>query len=252
MVLALQAAVGPCRSQIAAAFLFAQISEFVTNFQREPEIRRLICAPPPAHLRFFVIMSESVLRCDGCGQPASSEHIAKRLQRLEWTTRYRPVHIGTLMLGAVAPENDADFVYSPAGAWKGEAEVLLSAAGLITDGKSAEATLAEFQRAGLFLTHVLECPLEDGVAGKIQELIGNRLPAMLARIRRSLKPKRLAPISMLLEQVLPALNSGGLPCAILLDQGKPFAMDGEAAGESARHLREALASQSASTRQGSA
>jgi hypothetical protein len=197
-------------------------------------------------------MSEGVLRCDGCGQPASSEHIAKRLRRLEWATRYRPVHIGTLLLGGVAPESDVDFVYSPAGAWKGEAAVLLSAAGLITEGKAAEITLAEFQRGGLFVSHVLECPLEDGPVGAIQELLANRLPAMLARIRRSLKPKRLAPVSMLLQQFLPAFHSGELPCAVLLDQGKPFALDADAVGESAKHLREALASQGASARQGSA
>jgi hypothetical protein len=195
-------------------------------------------------------MSESILRCDGCGQPASSEHIARRLQRLEWTTRYRPVHIGTLLLGAVAPESDADFIYSPAGAWTGEAKELLSAAGLITDGKFAEATLAEFQRGGLFLSHVLECPLEDGPVGGIQQLLANRLPAVLARIRRSLKPKRLAAISMLLEGFLPVLGSGELACAILLDQGKPFALDGDGASESAKRLREALASQSSSARQG--
>jgi hypothetical protein len=205
-----------------------------------------------AHLRSFATMNSTDLRCDGCGQSASPEHIARRLQRLEWTTRFRPVHIGTLLLGAVAPHDDSEFVYSPGGAWYGEAKLLLTAAGLTLEGKSPEATRSEFQRLGFLLTHVLECPLEDGVAGKIQELIGNRLPAVLTRIRRSLKPKRLAPISMLLEQFLPALNSGELPCAIVLDQGKPFALDGDAASESARHLREALASQSASARQGSA
>jgi hypothetical protein len=203
-----------------------------------------------ADLQSFETMNSTDLRCDGCGQVASPGHIARRLQRLEWTTRFRPVHIGTLLLGAVAPQSDADFIYSPAGAWKGEAEVLLSATGLITDGKSAEATLAEFQREGLFLTHVLECPVEGGDASSLQQLITTRLPAVLARIRRSLKPKRLAPISMLLEGFLPVLSSGELPCAILLDQGKPFALDGNAASESAKRLREALASQSSSARQG--
>jgi hypothetical protein len=196
-------------------------------------------------------MSQMELRCDGCGQAASPEHVALRLQRLEWTTRYRPVHIGTLLLGAVAPQNDSDFIYSPAGAWKGEAKVLLAGAGLSQEGKPAEATLAEFQRGGFFLTHVLECPLERGASGNMPQLIASRLPAVLARIRRSLKPKRLAPISMLLEQFLPALNSGDLPCAILLDQGKPFAFDGDAATETARRLQSALASHGASARQSS-
>src|SRR5437899_12101620 len=56
------------------------------------------------HLRILAIMTNSIaLPCDGCGQAATAEHIARRLQRLEWTTRYRPVHIHTLLLGAYSP-----------------------------------------------------------------------------------------------------------------------------------------------------
>lgn len=195
-------------------------------------------------------MGTSDLRCDGCGQPASPEHVARRLQRLEWTTRCRPVHIGTLLLGAVAPGNDSEFLYSPTGAWKGEARVLLAAAGLTVEGKSAEATLAEFQRGGFFLTHVLECPVEKSEAADFQQLIAARLPAALARIRRSLKPKRLAPISLELERFMPALKSGELNCAILLDNDNLFALDGQTATEAAERLRAALVSQSAFARQG--
>jgi hypothetical protein len=193
-------------------------------------------------------MSQADLRCDGCGQLASPEHIARRLQRLEWTTRYRPVHIGTLLLGAIAPLKDSSFIYSPAGGWEGEANTLLVAAGLTRAGKSSEVLLAEFQRGGLFLTHVLECPLEGGAVGTFQQLIANRLPGVLTRIRRSLKPKRLVPISQALGQFLPALISGELPCPILLDQEKPFALDVDTS-ESAKRLREALATHGASARQ---
>jgi len=196
-------------------------------------------------------MSQADLRCDGCGQIASSEHIARRLQRLEWSTRYRPVHIGTLLLGAVAPLDDCDFIYSPAGAWEGEAKLLLAVAGVTTAGKAAEATLSEFQRGGFFLTYVLECPSEGAAEDNVQQLLGSRLPAVMARIRRSLKPKRLVPVSQALERFLPALNSGDLPCAILLDQGKPFVVEVDTAAESTSRLREALTSQSASARQGS-
>ena len=197
-------------------------------------------------------MSQTELRCDGCGQVASPEHVARRLQRLEWTTRYRPVHIGTLLLGAVAPQNDSDFIYSPAGAWKGEAKLLLASAGLMAEGKPAEATLGEFQRSGSFLTHVLECPLEIEAEAHVRKLIANRLPAVLTRIRRSLKPKRIAPISKLLEQFLPALASAELNCAILLDEEKPFALDGHAASEAAEHLRKVFTYQRITSRQGSA
>jgi hypothetical protein len=75
---------------------------------------------------------------------------------------------------------------------------------------------------------------------------------VLVRIRRSLKPKRIAPISKLLEQFLPALESAELNCAILLDEGKPFALDSHAASEAAERLRKVLTYQSATSRQGSA
>ena len=190
-------------------------------------------------------MNQTDLRCDGCGLPASAEHIARRLQRLEWTTRYRPVHIGTLLLGAVAPQDDSAFIYSSVGAWSGEARMLLTTAGVLQEGKSGETILAEFQRHGFFVTHVLECPLEVGADDRIPELIGNRLPAILARIRRSLRPKRLAPISKWLEQFLPALASEVLPCALLVDGEKAFALDGDAASEATRRLHAAVAAQNA-------
>jgi hypothetical protein len=189
-------------------------------------------------------MNIATLRCDGCGQPASPEHIARRLKRLEWTTRFRPIHIGTLLLGAIAPKNDSEFLYSPAGAWEGEAETLLGATGIVSEGKSPEATLAEFQRGGFFLTHVLECPLEDGEGDKIQQLLADRLPQVLTRIRRSLKPKRLAPICRALQQFLPPVTSSNLPCEILLDEAQPFALDGDLARESTERLRFALTARS--------
>jgi hypothetical protein len=189
-------------------------------------------------------MTTIELRCDGCGRLASPEHIARRLQRLEWATRYRPVHIGALLLGAVAPRSDSEFLYSPAGGWVGEAKVLFAAAGATAEGKSADATLTEFQRGGFFLTHVLECPLEDGTGERLEQLVRNRLSAVLARIRRSIKPKRLVPVSQSLEQFLPVLNSGELGCAILLDQGRPFGFDTDSAAESVNRLRHALANPS--------
>jgi hypothetical protein len=154
-------------------------------------------------------------------------------------------------LGAVAPQDDSEFLYSPAGSWNGEARILLAAAGLTVEGKSPEATLAEFQRGGFFLTHVLECPVENREAEDSQQLIAARLAAVLARIRRSLKPKRMAPISLELERFMPALKSGELNCAILLDDDKPFALNTQRTGEAGERLREALTRQSASARQGS-
>ncbi len=190
------------------------------------------------------------MQCDGCGQPASPEHIAKRLERLERTTRYRPVHIGTLLLGAIAPKNDSEFLYAEGGNFGGEAGIILEAVGSSPRGKSAEATLAEFQRRGFLLAYVLDCALElgGGDAGVVQAALRERFPAVLARLRRSLRPKKLVPISRLLEALLGSLENSNLGCPIVLDGGKPFALDGETPDQAIVRLRQALAAVSTSAR----
>ena len=182
------------------------------------------------------------LPCDGCGQIASTGHIARRLQRLEWTTRYRPVRIHTLFLGSASPQKEEEFLYSPNGEYQGEAATLLAAAGVSTAGKTADAVHAEFQRAGFFLTHVLECPVENQSAATtaLPSLMEQRLAAVAVRIRRSLKPKRVVLISRALEAILEKFVASPLGCPLVLDDGKPFALDGSDAGKAAARLRGAV------------
>jgi hypothetical protein len=191
-----------------------------------------------------MMTSSSELLCDGCGQEASAEHIARRLRRLEWTTRYRPVHINTLLLGAFSPQEERDFLYAPGGEFHGEAGHLLDALAISTAEKAADAVHTEFQRAGFFLTHVLECPL-DGDAGQGAEaaaLLVKRLQPMATRIRRSLKPKRVVLISQALGPILEKILALELGCPVVLDDGKLFEFDGPAPGNWVARLREALAS----------
>src|SRR6266478_4703316 len=188
-------------------------------------------------------MTSSIeLPCDGCGQNASTEHIARRLQRLEWATRYRPVHIHTLFLGSASPQKQEEFLYSPNGEFLGEAGALLEAAGVSTAGKTAEAVHAEFQRAGFFLTHVLECPVENESAATtaLPSLMEQRLTAVAVRIRRSLKPKRVVPISRALETILEKFVALPLGCPLVLDDGKPFALDESDRQKAATRLRGAV------------
>lgn len=168
--------------------------------------------------------SPSALLCDGCGQSASSDHFARRLQRLEWSTRYRPVHIQTLLLGAIAPTQANDFLYAESLTLDGEASQLLDALQIPWEGKSPETFLAEFQKRGLFLMHVLECPLEPPnlSAAGAQALLEQHLPLALARIRRSLKPKRVALISSELHPIAGRLTESSLGCPVLLHLDKPF------------------------------
>jgi hypothetical protein len=184
------------------------------------------------------------LRCDGCGRKASSEHIARRLQRLEWATRYRPVHIHTLILGAFSPEQDEDFLYAPSGEFHGEAGLLLDAAGISTAGKAREAVHAEFQRAGFFLTHVLECPMESEGSVRVdaKAALKERLAAVAIRIRRSLKPKRVMAVTEDLAPVVEKILALDLGCPVMLDHGKPFRLESGAGVNSALwRLRESLA-----------
>jgi len=178
-------------------------------------------------------------RCDGCGQEASGEHLARRVRRLEWASRFRPVHVSALFLGAAAPAEDADFLYARAREessstgdvpFAGEGKRILTAAGL--EEMSQEATdnrapvLAEFQRRGYFLTHLLECPVETGSGAKssMDDLIAARLPAALARIRRSLKPRRIVAVSRALEKSVPAIAAAA---GIEVTAASVFPLDGE-------------------------
>ena len=186
-------------------------------------------------------MTSSIeLPCDGCGQIASAEHIARRLQRLEWTTRYRPVHIQTLFLGGASPGKAEEFLYSPHGGFQGEAAALLEVAGVATGGKKAEAVHAEFQRAGFFLTHILECPVENESSAALSALMEQRLAVVAVRIRRSLKPKRLVLISRALETILEKIAALQLGCPLVLDEGKPFALDGPDTLKAIANLRGAI------------
>jgi len=175
----------------------------------------------------------SEILCDGCGQPASPEHISRRLQRLEWTTRYRPIHLHTLLLGSVSPQTPAEFLYSPEETHCNEAANLMAAAGISTAGKSADTIQSEFQRRGIHLTHVLECPVDLPSTGAdfLSNALITRLPMLFTRIRRSLKPKRLAFISSSLTSLIERFASAQLGCEFVLDDGQAFALDHSNPGE---------------------
>lgn len=145
-----------------------------------------------------------------------------------------------LLLGGVSPLAEEDFLYC--GKFKGEACRVLDAMGISAEGKSSEQVLSEFQRSGFFLTHVLECPLESGQAGKSasEPLLTQRLSAVVTRIRRSLKPKRVVLISELLTPLAARLSSAELGCSLVLDDGKPFGLDSADIPGAISHLRQAL------------
>lgn len=184
----------------------------------------------------------AILRCDGCGQLGSPEHIARRLRRLECATRYRPVHIQMLLLGGVAPREDPEFLYAPGEEFRGEGAELLRAVGIPFAGKSVEAVHAEFQSAGFFLTHVLECPLESSPksASDASNLMRKHLPAVASRIRRSLKPKRVMLVTEMPQELVQDILALDLGCQVILNDGKPFALTPSGSEEEIARFRAVL------------
>jgi hypothetical protein len=156
-----------------------------------------------------------LLCCDGCGQLGDSLHIARRLQRLEWKTRLRPIHIQNLVVSGISPRNDDEFLYTPGLNPQGEAQRVLAALQIPQDRNSGS-VLAEVQKQGFFLIHVLECPLSGEVSPfETGPLLENQLPAVITRIRRSLKPKRVVLISPELAPFAGKLLQTDLGCPIL-------------------------------------
>jgi hypothetical protein len=149
------------------------------------------------------------------------------------------VHITVLLLGAFSPSEERDFLYSPGGDFHGEAADLLEAVRINPAGKPAEGVHMEFQRAGLFLTHVLECPVENllldqaGQAG----LLAGRLPAVASRIRRSLKPRRVILVTEALQPVVQNILVLDLGCPVVLNNGKPFVFGRSGTGSDLSQFR---------------
>lgn len=158
----------------------------------------------------------TILPCDGCGQLASPEHLSRRLQRLEWATRFRPIHIQVLLLTAAAPESDGEFLYNPATCFAGLSGQILTALDLHREGRSFEEVLTEFQKRGVVLASALECPVEPSPdATMLHDLLERHLPSVIARIRRSLKPKRVLVLSPRLQPFLPELSESSQGCSVL-------------------------------------
>jgi len=164
-----------------------------------------------------------MLPCDGCGQLADPQHIALRLQRLEWATRYRPIHIQALLLGGIAPKSNDEYLYSPDAAFQGEARKILDAIQIALEGKTAESVLTELQKSGLMLIHVLECPLSTSLSTlDTRPLLEKQLAPTVTRIRRSLKPKRVLLLSASLQPLAEQLRQTDLGCPVYPATGGVF------------------------------
>ena len=174
------------------------------------------------HYDFRVHESSKIILCDGCGQPAQPEHIARRLKRLENTTRYRPIRVQALFLGVVSPLESGEHLYSAQGAFRGEGATLLAALGVDPAGRSVEEVLSDFQRRGYLFAHLIECGEKASDARVCREALARRIAATLTRIRRSFKPKRVVLLGQELAEFIPQFVAANLDAVLILRDGRPF------------------------------
>ena len=184
--------------------------------------------------------AETILRCDGCGLPASAEHIAARLERLELATRFRPVHINLLFV-ALQPSAalEDDFYCSPESAplldsleqalQLSTSEDAVARSG--DDHQARTARLLEFQRRGYYLAYVSECPLPAGSdraqAGENKDtasLLLSIAPTLLKRIQFNYKPKQVALLGTELHPLVETLKQAGMGGILLLDGEAPLTL----------------------------
>jgi hypothetical protein len=162
--------------------------------------------------------SSKLLPCDGCGLPASPDHIAARVKRLELSTQFRPVHIGVLFVVLAPPARTEDDFYAPAES-KEFFDPFLEAMEVPrstekspkpADAHAAElGRLAEFQHRGYYLVYLSECPIrasEEPAATTIARLA----PTLLRRIRFNYRPKHIAPLGSELNPLIEIFKGEGI------------------------------------------
>ena len=168
--------------------------------------------------------------CDGCGFPASPEHIAERLARLELATRFRPIHMHLLFIALGPSARPEDDFYGPPRVkdfFEPFMESLGISASLEKSASAADGTaqdvaqLVEFQRRGFYLSYLSECPLP---ARNEEEsaVISTLAPTLIRRIRLNYKPEKIALLGKDTAQLIAILENAGLGPLLLLDHGNPL------------------------------
>jgi hypothetical protein len=205
--------------------------------------------------------------CDGCGLPASPEHIAARMERLELVTRFRPIHIHILFVAlGPKPRLEDDFYRPPES--RDFFEAFLSALSISPDAEGREtplettetkshsesdgsdagqAMLLEFQRRGYYLTYLSECPVtqqpaagQGAEAGAARECISRLAPTLIKRIRLNYRPKRVVLLGTHLSPLIGVFEDAGLSPLLLLDRGAPLTIPGTGDGSSVDLFRRAV------------
>jgi hypothetical protein len=220
-----------CRPRIRRALNFLAIwACLVSSFPP----RSGVLAFPVPHLLLFAVRwslcmrsSLNYLPCDGCGIPASPQHIAERLRRLELSTRFRPVHVGVLFVALAPSARPEDDFYGPAESNEFADPILEALEIQSSDEKvrpeldalaADSARLAEFQRRGYYLAYLSECPLPAN-GEPVASTIARLGPTLIRRIRFSYKPKHVGPLGQELLPLIDMLSAAGIGPILTLEHG---------------------------------
>lgn len=189
--------------------------------------------------------------CDGCGSQADDAHIRRRIERLELSTRFRPIHIQVLLMDSVPPARAEDYFYRAASSPDQRStssrnyfnEIVKCSGFVAGPGTSEEIALAEFQHRGFYLAYAVECPIEPAEeSAAALERLG---PTVLQRVEKSYKPKYIALISASLAKSIPLFERSEI--RLLLHHGKPFMSPLETAGTLLAGLGASLSDQFAAS-----
>jgi hypothetical protein len=174
--------------------------------------------------------ASNALVCDGCGRTASSDHIARRVARLELATRFRPVHINVLFVALAPMIRSEDDFYGPFQSgefFESFMDALDIAPPVAEASRESDRTgdeaakLTEFQRRGYYLSYLSECPMGEET-GDIATEISALGPVLIRRIRFNYKPKHIALLGSNLTPLIGILEKSGMGSLLLLDRGEPF------------------------------
>jgi hypothetical protein len=176
----------------------------------------------------------SDLPCDGCGLPATPEHIAERIRRLELATRFRPVRIGALFVALAPPPRPEDHFYGPAES-KEFLDPFLDALGIYgpveraapqSTAKVADSErLAEFQKRGHYLAYLSECPV-NGNKKSAEATVARLGFNLVRRIQLNYRPKHIVLLGQELLPLVEMIDGVGIGPTLLLDRGLPLPAPG--------------------------
>jgi hypothetical protein len=166
--------------------------------------------------------------CEGCGTRTDDAHIARRTERLEFASRFRPDRIRVLLLDGAPPFRLEDYFYRAApnradralGARRYLDELMKSAGVSVSSDSKESSLLSEFQRKGFFVTYAVECPFEEQDDPKAG--LRRLAPTVLKRVQSVFDPAYVVPISQPTSELIRLFGMVGWGDRLVLDNGLPF------------------------------